>query len=93
MERVRVRLVQLRTIRTLLYSLAVGVSTMFVLRLVARILGNRDADELASSTTVDMLLQGPLAFTPAVVAAGLVWWWSVSQWDQITPVRAALWYE
>ncbi len=92
-ERLRMRLVQLRTIRALLFSLAVGVSILFVLRLVGRMLGDRLVYEFASSATVPMLLQGSLPVAVAAVAAGLVWWRHVARWDRITPVRAALWYE
>jgi len=92
-ERLRLRLVQLRTIRALLFSLTVGVSILFVLRLIGRMLGDRDASEFASSTTVPMLLQGSLPVALAAVVAGLVWWWQLARWDRITLVRAALWYE
>lgn len=94
-ERLRTRLIQLRTIRALLLSLAVGLATLVVLGLIGRIMGSRVAHGLVSSTSRPDLLQGPL---PVVLAMGfavmvMVMWWHVSRWDQITPVRAALWYE
>ncbi len=88
-ERLRVRLAQLRVVRALLLALSAGALTLLVLRLAARILG----DPSTASASPPALANGPLSFAVAATVAGCVLWWLASRWDAITPVRAALWYE